>query len=197
MTKTKVINFISGAGVGKSLMAALTFAELKMMHITTEYVQEYAKTLVWQKRFEELNNQYQVTTEQYNMIKSVDGAVDYIICDSGLLIGLFYNRIHPTNVCNVQKTEKMILDKMDEFDNMYIYLERNREFPYEKEGRIQNEDEAILIDKEFKNLLDELNLDYISVLSSKESIKTIIDYIVHDEYKEHHSACRCTDCFIP
>lgn len=31
--KTKVVNFISGAGAGKSLMSALTFAELKMRHI--------------------------------------------------------------------------------------------------------------------------------------------------------------------
>jgi hypothetical protein len=35
---TKVINFISGPGAGKSLMSALTFAELKMNHYKTEYV---------------------------------------------------------------------------------------------------------------------------------------------------------------
>jgi ABC-type dipeptide/oligopeptide/nickel transport system ATPase component len=175
--KTKVINFVGGSGCGKSLMAALTFAELKMRHLKAEYVQEYAKTLVWQKRYEELDNQYQVSTEQYRMIKSVQNAVDYIVCDSGLIIGLFYNRYHPTNVCNVSKTEKMLKEKMAEFDNVYIYLERNDEFPYEREGRIQEEEEAKEIDTLFKSLLDELKLEYLSVVSSKESIPKILDYI--------------------
>jgi len=175
--KTKVVNFVSGAGAGKSLMSAMTFAELKMRHIKAEYVQEYAKTLVWQKRFDELDNQYQVSMEQYRMIKSVDGAVDYIVCDSGLIIGVFYNRYHKTNVCDVQKTEQMLLNKMTEFDNIYIFLERNPEFPFEQEGRMQDEQEAKLIDKQFKNLLEELKLPYKSFLSSRESIPKILDYI--------------------
>jgi hypothetical protein len=176
--KTKVVNFVSGAGAGKSLMAAMTFAELKMRHIKAEYVQEYAKTLVWQRRYEELDNQYQVSTEQYRMIKAVDGAVDYIVCDSGLIIGVFYNRYHKTNVCDVQKTEQMLLNKMTEFDNIYIFLERNPEFPFEQQGRIQDEQEAKLIDKQFKNLLEELKLPYKSFLSSRDSIPKILDYIL-------------------
>ena len=176
--KTKVINFISGAGAGKSLMSALTFAELKMRHLKTEYVQEYAKTLVWQKRFDELANQYHVSMQQYKMIKAVDGAVNYIICDSGLLIGLFYNRYYKDNVSNIQKTEQMILNKMSEFNNIYIFLERNPEFPFEQEGRLQNEKEAQQIDIGFKSILNEFNLPYKSFISSKNSIPQIIDYIL-------------------
>jgi AAA domain len=182
--KTIVINFISGAGCGKSLMAALTFAELKMKHLKAEYVQEYAKTLVWQKRFDELDNQYHVSTQQYNMIKAVDGAVDYIVCDSGLLIGVFYNRFHKTNVCDIRKTEQMLLNKMSEFHNIYILLKRNPEFPFEIEGRLQNEKEAINIDSQFKELLDELNLNYLEILSSKNSIPQVIDYIISNTKKD-------------
>jgi hypothetical protein len=177
--RSKVINFISGAGAGKSLMSAMTFAELKMRHYRAEYVQEYAKSLVWQKRFDELNNQYHVSMQQYKMIKAVDGAVDYVVCDSGLLIGVFYNRYSKTNVCDVKKTEKVIVDKMKEFDNIYIFLERNDEFPYEKEGRMQDENEAKEIDLQFKELLKEFKLPYKSFLSSKESIPKIIDYILN------------------
>lgn len=177
--KSKVINFISGAGAGKSLMSAMVFAELKMRHIKTEYVQEYAKTLIWQKKFDELNNQYHVSMEQYKMIKAVDGAVDYIVCDSGLLIGVFYNRYSKTNVCNVKKTEDVIVKKMKEFDNIYIFLERNPTYPFEKEGRMQDENEAKMIDLKFKDLLHEFKLPYKSFMSSKESIPHIIDYILN------------------
>ncbi len=176
--KTKVINFVGGSGCGKSLMSALIFAELKMKHISSEYVQEYAKTLVWRRLFCELNNQYQVSTEQYNMIKAVDGCVDYIICDSGMIVGMFYNKYNIENVCDVKKTEEMILSKMNDMENIYIFLERNPEFPFEHAGRIQDEEESKQIDVLFKNLLDELSLRYLSVISSKDSIPQILNYIL-------------------
>ena len=45
--KTKVINLVAGPSSGKSLVAALLFAELKMLHYKAEYIQEYAKILIW------------------------------------------------------------------------------------------------------------------------------------------------------
>lgn len=177
MRRTKVINFVGGSGCGKSLMAALLFVELKMKHITTEYVQEYAKLLVWQKRYEQLNNQYEVSSEQYRMLKAVDGSVDYIVADSGIIVGLLYNRYNQNNVCNIERTEEMLLKRMAEFDNIYIYLERNPEFPFEQEGRIQNEEESKHVDVLFKGLLDELKIEYLSVISSKDSIPKILEYL--------------------
>lgn len=53
--KTCVINIIGGPGLGKTTMAALIFANLKKKGFIVEYVQEYAKKLVWQKKFSKLN----------------------------------------------------------------------------------------------------------------------------------------------
>lgn len=178
--KAKIVNFVAGSGCGKSLMAALTFSELKMKHLNAEYVQEYAKTLVWQKRFSELNNQYKVSMEQYRMIKAVENSVDYVICDSGLIIGLLYNRIHPIPKSNIETTEKILRQKMLEMNNVYIYLQRNNEFNYQTQGRIHDEKQAREIDALFKNLLDELNLNYLSVISSRKSLPKIIEYITKE-----------------
>lgn len=101
---TIVVNFVAGCGAGKSVMSALTFVELKMMHLNAELVQEYAKQLVWENRLDELDNQFQVTKTQYNMIKALQDKVDYIVCDSPLIVGLFYNFYSETNVSNVEKT---------------------------------------------------------------------------------------------
>jgi hypothetical protein len=176
--KTKVINFVASPSTGKSLMAALIFSELKMRHYKAEYVQEYAKTLVWQDRLDDLANQYNVSFEQYRMIKSVNGKVNYICLDSPLLLGLFYNRDHPENVCNVEKTEAMILSKMSEFDNIYIFLERNEEFPYETEGRIHNEEQSKVIAGQLLDLLDEFGIEYKSFKSDKKNVSAILDYIL-------------------
>jgi nicotinamide riboside kinase len=175
--KTKVINFVGAPSVGKTTMSALIFAELKHMHKTAELVQEYAKILVWQQRFEELDNQYQVSMEQYKMLKAVDGKVEYAVMDSPLFVGMFYNRTYETNVCNVEKTEAMILSKMAEFENIYIYLERNEEFPYEKQGRVHNEEQSRQIEKQMLELLEEHNIKYLRVQSSKRSIPMIMEYI--------------------
>ena len=174
---TKIINLVGSPSSGKSLIAALLFAELKMMHKRTEYVQEYAKTLVWQNRLDELANQYNVTMEQYKMINSVNGKVEYICLDSPLLLGIYYNRYHPDNVSNVEKTEKMILDKIKEFDNIYIFIERNKEFPYEIEGRIHNEKESDDISIKLKEILKEFRIPYKSFRSDKSNIQEMLQYI--------------------
>lgn len=175
--KTKVINFVASPSSGKSLMSALIFSELKMRHYRAEYVQEYAKSLVWQGRFDELANQYNVSYEQYKMIKAVDGKVEYICLDSPLLLGLYYNRHHKDNVSDIKKTENMILSKMDEFENIYIFLERNEEYPYEIEGRIHTEEQSKVIAKELVELLNELGIEYRTFKSDRENVEDILDYI--------------------
>lgn len=174
--RSKVVNFIGAPSVGKSLITALTFAELKCMHKSAELVQEYAKQLVWQERFEELNNQWFVSNSQYKMLKALQGRVEWILTDSPLLLGLFYNKFHKDNVCNIQKTEQMILCKMSEFENVYIFLERG-DFPYEQAGRIHTLQESDRIQRELKELMDAFGIKYLQVKSDKGSIEEIIRYI--------------------
>lgn len=174
---TYVINFVGAPSSGKSLMSALLFAELKMLHKTAEYVQEYAKMLVWQGRLDELANQYNVTSEQYRMLQSVKGKVQYVCTDSPLVLGLFYNRYHPDNVCDIQKTERMILNRISEFRNIYIFIERNQEYPYETEGRIHTEEQSRDIDQQLKLLLNEFNIPYKTFLSDRSNVPEILDYI--------------------
>ena len=176
--RTKIINLVGSPSSGKSIIAALLFTELKMMHKRTEYVQEYAKTLVWQNRLDELANQYNVTMEQYKMIKAVNGKVEYICLDSPLLLGIYYNRYNPDNVSNIEKTDKMILNKIDEFDNIYIFIERNKEFPYEIEGRIHNERESNEISLHLIEILKEFRIPYKSFRSDKSNIQEMIKYIL-------------------
>jgi hypothetical protein len=175
--KTKVVNFISGPGVGKSLMSAMVYAELKMMHISAEIVPEVAKWLIYRGQLDKLNDQYYVSSEQYKKIKVLEGKVEYVIGDSGILTGLYYNRAYKSNMSDVSKTEQMILSKNNEFNNIYVYIERNPEFRFDKEGRVHTEEESKTVDIELKELLHELEIPYKSFLSHKDSVKGIIEYI--------------------
>lgn len=175
MFETKVINFVAAPSIGKTLISSLVFAELKTEHKSCELVQEFAKQLIWQEKFEELNNQRYVNSEQYKKLKCLKGKVEYIITDSPLLLGIIYNKEKENS--HKEQIRKMILDNIDEFNNIYIFLERNEDFPFEQNGRIHNEEQSKYIQQELKKLLDELNIKYLSVKSSKNNLKKIIDYI--------------------
>jgi uncharacterized protein YozE (UPF0346 family) len=175
--KTKVINFVGSPSVGKSLICALVFSHLKLHHYTAEYIQEYAKMLIYLEKFDELYNQYNVSFQQYKMINSVKNKVEYCVTDSPLLLGLYYNRNFSQNVSNVQKTEEMILSKMSEFDNIYIFLERG-DYPFEETGRIHNYEQSLQIEKELRLLLDELNIPYKAYKSDKDNIPAMLEYIL-------------------
>lgn len=177
--KTWLVNIISGPGAGKSVISALIFAQLKLQRYNTEFVQEYAKTLVWTKDFNTLNNQYYVTTTQYNLLKQINEKVDFIVTDGPLIGGLYYNLHNPENTSNVEKTQKLILDCHNAFNNINIFLRRGN-FSYEKEGRLQTEDEAKEIDVILKHLFRQNNITYDVFDSSAndENIQKIVAHII-------------------
>ncbi len=173
---TYVINLISGPGSGKTTMAALLFAEMKIHGYKVEYVQEYAKKLVWLKDYDKLNNQYLLVKKQEKLFSQIVGQVEYIITDGCLLHGLYYNKYHKDNVSNVEKTQELILESYDKFNNINIFIERG-DFPYEQAGRIQDEEESRFVDIVLKEYMDEYEIEYLEVKSDRANILKIIKYI--------------------
>ena len=175
-TKTYLINLISGPCGGKTTMASLLFVKLKILGHSAEYVQEYAKELVWTKDFETLNNQYYVTNKQYKLFSQMNNVVDFIVTDGTILHGLYYNRHNIDNTSNICKTEKFILDCHNKFNNINIFLERG-DFEYEQHGRIQSATEAKEIDVILKHMLGLHKIPYVTFVSDVEKIDDIVTYI--------------------
>ena len=174
--KTYIINIIGGPGIGKTTISALLFASLKIKGYICEYVQEYAKKLVWLKDYDTLNNQFLVSREQFNLLKQIDGQVDFLITDGPLIHGLYYNKYNKDNNSNIDKVEKFILDSIDKFNNINIVLERvNRE--YEKEGRIQTEEESRDIDVILKHILRTNHFQFITFDAEPSQVDNIVNEI--------------------
>jgi len=184
--KTYIVNLIGGPGIGKSTISALIYAKLKLHDnkFVVEYVQEFAKQLVWTKNFDVLNNQYYVTQYQYKLLKQMNGEVDYIVTDGPICQGLYYNLHNKDNISNIDKTEKFILASHNEFHNLNIFLKRGT-FEYESQGRLQTEEEAREIDIILKHLLKQNNVAFVDfdANSSDENINKIIDYIIGNSQK--------------
>ena len=178
--KTYVINLIGGPSCGKSVMAAILFAKLKINKnkYLVEYVQEYAKYLVWTKQFDILNNQHYVTQYQYKLLKQMDGHVDFIITDGPLIQGMYYNMHNKDNISNVERTEKYMVDSHSEFNNINIFLNRGNH-EYEVQGRLQTEEESKEIDVILKHLLKQKGIEFTIFDASADDINVnkIIDFI--------------------
>ena len=71
-----VVNIFGGAGVGKSTVSAELFAKLKKKGLEVEYVTEFAKDLVWEKRDETFKDQAYIFGKQYHRIFRVIDKVD-------------------------------------------------------------------------------------------------------------------------
>lgn len=173
---TVIINFVGGPGSGKTAFCCHLFAEMKMRGMCVEYVPEIAKTLVWTKQFDLLNNQHYVTMKQYELLKAVDNKVDYIVTDGPLLHGLFYNFYNKDNYCNPEKVNDMILEKISEFNNMYIHITKG-EFIYEPVGRLENEKESKIIGKELSNIMDGLRFTYDKLVSGRNGIDKLLSIL--------------------
>jgi len=178
--KTYIINLIGGPSIGKTTLCALIFAKLKLKKYIVEYVQEFAKTLVWTKNFDILNNQYYVTQHQYNLLKQINGKVDFIVTDGALINGIYYNLHNKDNISNVDKTQKFIIDCHHQFNNINIFLSRGN-FEYETQGRLQTEEEAKEIDTILKHLLKQNNIDFVVFDSTgtEDNVNKIVDYIIN------------------
>ena len=183
MEKTYVINMLSGPGSGKSTLAAELFVHMKKLGYHVEYLQEYAKKLVWQKKYEILNNQHLVSYKYYQSIKAMDGCVDFIILDSSLLNGIWYNRHNDDNLSNVEKTENLILKYYNNFSNLNFFINRGS-IEYETAGRLQSEDESKKIDLDLKYICLTYDISYLDVIIDQEDcVQQIMNYILKVTHK--------------
>jgi len=178
-----LVNIIGAPGVGKSTIAALLFAHLKIRGHVVEYVQEYVKKLVWTRDFDAINNQYYLSKKTFQTLEQIvkSGSIRYCISDGPLIHGMVYNLQNPNNTSNIEKTEQFILDCVGKFKNINIYLERVPGRNYETAGRIHTEEESTEVGILLKTLLEKYNMPFVCFPADSAYIDDIIAYIVQCE----------------
>ena len=159
---TKVINVIGGPGSAKSLYSAAIILQLNLHNKSVETIPDFAKSLVWQRNFEVLKNQYFIAQRQFEMINLLDGQVQYIITECSLPQVMYYNETDPDNICDIAKTNAQILEWHQQQDNINILVERSDK-KYVRTGRFQDETQARAIDMGLRDLLDREGMPYTTL----------------------------------
>lgn len=159
---TIVINAFAGPGAGKTTSCLEVAEKLKKQGFVTEYVQEYAKELVYDNNFIMLDGHYEhqfaILNEQVKRINRLYGKVDFIVTDSPILLNNTYlNEDKNTEVYSAYSDSVNKLYGL--YNNFNYFVERDTSV-FEKEGRIHNLEQNIAIDNELKNMLHNNQIDF-------------------------------------
>lgn len=150
-----IINAFGGPGSGKSTACMEICAGLKKMGYSAEYVQEYAKDLIYDNQMDLLDgserNQFLILAEQLKRMDFYYGKVDFIVTDSPILLNGIYNQ-ELTPAYN-----EMIQNLHSQYKNFCFFVKRDPE-SFEQSGRIHNLDESIHKDHEIMDMLKQNNI---------------------------------------
>lgn len=153
---SKIINFFGGPGIGKSTQASGLFTEMKKHHMNVECTYEFPKEVAWEGNVSQLKDQFFITANQHRNISRLYGKVDYIIVDSPIILGCFYETRYgngyPASHYSMSGLSNFLWDLFKQYDNLNILLTRNEE-TYDPNGRMQDLKEAIEIDNDIKETL--------------------------------------------
>lgn len=176
---TKIVNAFAGPGAGKTTACLEIVSQLKMRGKSAEYVPEYAKELVWDERTQLLDgslmNQLTILCEQYKRIKRLFHKVDYIVTDSPLWLNLLYYRYSSYKQRNVYMDLLQDIEILKNQYNWNFFIKRDLS-SFEKNGRVQNLNESIKIDKEIYQFLVSNNIPFTEYTHS--NIQTAVEDIL-------------------
>lgn len=154
---TVVINAYGGPGSGKTTSCMNICAALKKEGYNAEYVQEYAKELVYEGNVEMLDgsagHQFEMLKEQMHRMDRLMGKTDFIVTDSPLLLNTVYNQqLTPVY-------EKMVSELAGHFTNFSYFMKRDDK-NFQQEGRIHDLKQSKQKDAEIQALLKKHDIYY-------------------------------------
>lgn len=161
MTKVRRINFLGGAGVGKSTMASIIYSKMKRDDQPVELIREYVKDWAYEGR--KINPYDQVYFFAKQLKKEyvvLNSGMKYIVSDSPLPLQIVYAKKIGLSDDTVNGLVKINTDFEKEFPSFNIFLDRGDK-TYNEEGRFETKEQAIDIDNLIKKLMDDWNYMYV------------------------------------
>lgn len=182
--ESKIINFFGGPGIGKSTQASGLFTEMKKHHMNVEYTYEFPKEVAWEGNISQLKDQFFITANQHRNISRLYGKVEYIIVDSPIILGCFYEQRYgndyPASMYSMTGLSKFLWKLFDQYNNINILLTRNNE-TYDPNGRLQSLQEAQEIDNDIKETLLINSIPFTEFVVSTNTAVDIFNYITQNK----------------
>jgi nicotinamide riboside kinase len=177
MNQPLIINFFGGPACGKSTMAAGLFNILKLNNYSTELVAEFAKEKIHEENWVAIKYQPYNTSNQMYRQYIAEKNYDIVITDSPYILGIVYDE-EPLPV--IRRTYKeFLISTFCSKNNLNYFITRNNQRVWDQIGRCHTLEESIEKDKDIKTLLDNENINYISVDCNQITIKKICQDVIN------------------
>ena len=168
--KTLFVNLFGGPCVGKSVLCASIFSELKRKGYECEMALEYVKDLVWEESFEKMKNQVYIFGKQQNRLFRLDGKVDVVVTDSPLLNSIVYYKGNNPYFADT------VMFEFKKLNTLNYYLMRS--FEYIDNGRVQSLKQAKQVDRDYKELIDYNKIKYTQLEAGVSNVDRIVNDII-------------------
>jgi len=181
MAKGVVINLIGGPGSGKSTTMAGVFYALKKHGVNCEMATEFTKDKVWEEEYRIMDDQLYIVGKQFHRVCRLIEKVDVVIMDTSILSSIIYDKTKS------KALKDLCWEQFQRFDNLVFFIDRD-DVKYQTEGRRENLEQSLAIDKAYKELMEEYHIPYITV-NNEQSVDVILNklrelnYINFDEKK--------------
>lgn len=160
-----------GPSAGKTTAALELTARLKRAGFAAEYVPEVAKDIIHENTTQLYQFQDWISAEQNRRQGRLIGQYEYIVTDSPLLLGIFYC---PPNY--YPSFKQLILEKFWSYNNINFYLERTK--PYDPNGRYQDEDGAVQLDRQMRAYMKDAGIPLTFIKSDDDVVTNLLDALI-------------------
>ena len=141
------LNFFGGAGIGKSTLAAKTYATLKELGYRVEQTGEYAKELVYENSMRVIRDQLYLFAEQEHRLRCLEeSGVEIAVCDSPTPLSIVYDRDKDPVLAT------LIMKRFEHYQNINFIIQRDDSM-FREDDRIDTLRSASLKDLEIEQLL--------------------------------------------
>ena len=148
--------------------------------MSVECTYEFPKEVAWEGNVSQLKDQFFITANQHRNISRLYGKVEYIIVDSPIVLGCFYEQRYgndyPASFYNLTGLSKFLWGLFGKYNNINILLTRNGD-TYDPSGRLQNLEEAREIDEDIKQTLLINNIPFVEFNVGTNTAVDIFNYI--------------------
>lgn len=167
-----VINFWGGAGIGKSTLAARTYAWLKQRGCRAEMTGEYAKELVYEDSMRVIRDQLYLYAEQEHRLRCLaESGVEVAVSDSPTPLSIVYD------IEQDAKLADLIWDRFNRFKSVNFLLKRDDSMFTEKD-RIDTLASAHAVDEAVMEMLDKHQIPYTTVDMNKTNAFCTVDNVL-------------------
>ena len=181
MSKIKRIGFYGGPASGKSTIAPQMIVDLKVRGYNVHYAQEYIKPEAIRGEFPKSHHQLFVFANQLKLEDEVIDYVDAVVSDSPLLMNAYYAVKY--NYPGANQIVDLANIYEQEHPGLHFWVHRDPQRQYQYEGRFQNQEESLEIDKELMELMKK-NLPpervFFESLSFDDKVEIIETYLGND-----------------